>query len=104
MGEAFATREIPERMARILAEGTGATRSCVWLAVGGELRPDAMWPADAPTPAAVRVPSGEDIGVPGAGRSFPVRHQGELLGVLTVDMPANEPLGVEQERLCIDLA
>jgi signal transduction histidine kinase len=38
------------------------------------------------------------------GRSFPVRHQGELLGAFTVEMPVSEPLSATSERLTEDLA
>ena len=37
-------------------------------------------------------------------RSFPVRDRGELLGALTVAMPAAEPLSKDGEQLVIDLA
>ena len=38
MGDMVATNELPQRMARVLAEGTGANRATVWLRVGDELR------------------------------------------------------------------
>ncbi len=38
------------------------------------------------------------------GRPFPVRHQGELLGAFTVEMPPSEPLSAPSERLAADLA
>ena len=39
--------ELPERMARVLAEGTGARWAQVWLAVGDRLVPAATWPPSA---------------------------------------------------------
>ncbi|TMK96815.1 MAG: GAF domain-containing sensor histidine kinase [Actinobacteria bacterium] len=48
--------------------------------------------------------NGELPTLPGADRAFPVRHQGELLGALTVAMPANEPLSPAGEKLIGDLA
>ena len=48
MAGTYALDDVLERMASILAHGTGATRVDVWLRVGGELRPVAAWPADAP--------------------------------------------------------
>ena len=45
IGDAYDVEDLLPRMARILAEGTGAQRSDVWLVVGGRLRPDASWPA-----------------------------------------------------------
>ena len=105
MGGAYDAEDILPRMARILAEGTGATKSEVWLRVGSELRAAASWPQDGAT-AMEPVPlgNGELPTLPGADRAFPVRHQGELLGALTVAMPANEPLSPAGEKLIGDLA
>ena len=47
MAGTYALDDVLQRMASILADGTGATRVDVWLRVGGELRPVAAWPADA---------------------------------------------------------
>ena len=106
MGESYATDDLPPRMARILAEGTGAAAASVWLHVGNELQPSATWPADTPpSPAAPAPVTDEDPPtIPGVSRAFAVRHHGELLGALSVLMPPDDPLGPEQERLCEDLA
>jgi len=42
--------------------------------------------------------------LPDAGRAVPVRHQGELLGALTVRKAPNEPLTPTEEKLQDDLA
>ncbi len=93
----FATVDLLPRMARILAEGTGAARADVWLRVGGELRPASTFPADA-TPlapvAAAEPPS--DV--------WPVRHQGELLGGLSIAKRAGESLTPTEEKLVADLS
>jgi len=104
MGETYSTDEVPQRMARILAEGTGATAATVWLHVGGRLRPAATWPADVPQPDPVPVPSGDAEPSVGDARTFAVRHAGELLGALSVSMPPDEPMSAVQERLGTDLA
>ncbi len=44
MGSAYATEDLLPRMARILAEATGAARTDVWLRAGDALRADACWP------------------------------------------------------------
>src|SRR5207237_6357436 len=46
MASSYASEDLLPRMARILAEGTGARTAVVWLKVGGELRPEAAWPLD----------------------------------------------------------
>jgi hypothetical protein len=44
VGEAYAADDVLARMAQVLAAGTGADTAAVWLRVGGELRPAAIWP------------------------------------------------------------
>jgi hypothetical protein len=80
MAETMSIEDILPRMARILAEGTGAARSDVWIRVGGELRPGASWPDDATPPAAVPV-SGDDLPeLAGLSRAVAVRHRGSCSG------------------------
>ncbi|MBO0818887.1 MAG: hypothetical protein J2P30_27435 [Actinobacteria bacterium] len=56
MSGTFATEELLPRMARILAEGTGAARADVWLKDGQSFRDDAAWPPG--SPAAPAGPAG----------------------------------------------
>jgi signal transduction histidine kinase len=94
------------RLVRVLAEGIGAERATVWLAVGPELRPASSWP-DAATASPVLRRSGPDQDLPAfpdPERAFPVRHGGELLGAISVVTPATEPLGPDRERLVSDVA
>ena len=53
MGEAYAADDVLPRMAQVLAAGTGAELAVVWLRVGDELQPSAVFPADS-TPPDVR--------------------------------------------------
>ncbi len=94
---AYAADDLLPRMARILAEGTGAFRADVWLLVGGRLRPEATWPSEAErrTPvSADRLP--EDL--------VPVRHTGELLGALSVEKKPGDVLTPTEQKLVADLA
>ena len=101
VGEAFAADDVLPRMAQILGEGTGADAATVWLHVGGELRPAASWPLDRGLrPAALHGDTVPDLGEP----DFDVRHRGELLGALSVSLPANDPMDPTKERLVRDLA
>src|SRR4029450_1679187 len=82
---------------------TGADVAQVWLQVRGEIRPVASSPSDAPMGTALE--AGPDELPPLEGpRAFPVRARGELLGALTVSMPAAEPLSKDGEQLVVDLA
>ena len=91
LSETYAADDVLPRMARVLAEGVGADRARVWLSVGEELRPVTTWPSDADLDRA------DD-------HRTDVRHQGELLGALSVAMPANDPMDPAKEKLVADLA
>jgi signal transduction histidine kinase len=86
----YATDDVLPRTARVLGEGVGAERAEVRLAVGGEMRPVATWPPDAPRATDSYVAE--------------VRHQGELLGSLAVSLSAGDPIDATREQLVQDLA
>jgi signal transduction histidine kinase len=102
---AYSTEDVLPRMARVLAEGTGATRAEVWLRVGAELRAAASWPEPSgKEPLRLRIVGDDLPEFPGSGQAFPVRHQGELLGALTLTKPPSEPLTPTETKLLSDLA
>ncbi len=103
VGETYATDDVLPRMAQILAEGVGADLARVWLRVGGTLRPDATWPPEAPTTNTITLEGSELPAMPGED-AVPVRHQGEILGALSVRMSASDPMTPAKERLVRDLA
>ena len=102
MADTYATDDVLPRMAQILAGATGASSATVWLLVGGELRPAAS-NGDAPVRSAFAIRADRLPELPDdfAGE---VRHQGELLGALSVSMPVNDPLDPGREKLVRDLA
>jgi len=104
VGETFAGEHILPRMARLLAEGTGATDATVWLRIGAEMRPATTWPV--PTePHAPIVAEGDALPeFPDVDATVAVRHGGELLGALTVTKPPNDPIRPEEDKLLADLA
>jgi signal transduction histidine kinase len=104
----YSTEDILPRMAQILAEGTGAGSSTIWLRVGNELRPEATWPGDARSgntrTGGLRL-SGDALPFfPEGEHAVEVRHQGELLGALSVSMPASDPMNPSKATLVQDLA
>ena len=122
--DAYPAAELPARMARVLAEGTGAAAAQVWLTVRGGLELAATWPAD-PAGAArpgwgappalgdvvlgARVPGADEsadppVVVEGSRRSLAVRERGELLGGLSVVLRDGQPLTPVEERLFAGLA
>ncbi len=104
VAESYATEDVMPRMARVLAEGTGAQRADVWLRAGTMWREAAVWPADALPAHAVQVADGMLPAVDGVNRLVEVRHQGELLGALSVTKRNGEPLTPVEEKLLSDLA
>jgi signal transduction histidine kinase len=103
VGGSYASEDVLPRMASILAGAVGASRAVVWLHVGRELRPVGIAPSDAGAPEPVAL-LGDGIPQLPADASVEVRDQGELLGALAVDMPANDPMNPSRERLIRDLA
>jgi signal transduction histidine kinase len=101
VGTSYSTEDVLPRMARILAEGTGAEVARIWLRVGAELRPAAVWPDDTAPAAATITEAGPTV--PGE-TLVEVRDQGEVLGALSVRMPASDPMNPAKEKLVRDLA
>src|SRR5262245_48442010 len=98
VGGAYATEDIVPRMAQILGEGAGSDSARVWLRVGKELRPGASWPSDGSPPRSVPI-EGDAMPRIDGEYSVPVRDRGELLGALSVTMPANDPMTPAKARL-----
>jgi signal transduction histidine kinase len=103
MAETYASDDVLARMAQILAAGTGATSARVWLMVDGALRVGAAWPVDDAEVAPVQV-SGDTLPAFEAEHAVEVRHQGELLGAVSVEMPPSEPMDPGKDKLVRDLA
>jgi signal transduction histidine kinase len=103
VGDSYSAEDVLPRMAQVLSQATGAEIARVWLQVGGKLRPEAAWPADAPPAAAVGITRGALSGLD-PEHATEVRHQGEVLGALSVMMPASDPMNPSKGKLVRDLA
>jgi signal transduction histidine kinase len=91
LAETYGADDVLARLARVLGEGVGAERARVWLGDDGTRRVVAAWPVAAPE-------IGDDDLVE------PVRHQGEVLGALSVTMPPNDPIDAPRAELVGGLA
>jgi signal transduction histidine kinase len=102
MAGTYSVEDVLPRTARMLADGTGAVRSDVWLLVGSELRAEGSWPGI----EVHHIPLAADgsIDVPGAAAVVPVRYQGELLGALSVQKAPGDPITPTEEKLLADVA
>ncbi len=104
MAGAYAAEDLLPRMARILAEGTGAARADVWLKSGDTFGDGAAWPSDAPLPPPAQATAAGVPAYPAADRILPVRYEGEVLGALSVSKRPGESLTPTEDRLLTDLA
>jgi len=103
MAGAYESEDLLPRMARILAEGTGARTAVVWLRVGEGLKPEAAWPMDDLPPGSLPMRDAElpDLA---ATLALPVEHRGERLGALSLTKAPGERLTPAEEHLARDLA
>jgi signal transduction histidine kinase len=92
LAETYSSEDVLARMAQIVAAGVGADLAVVWLKVADAFRASATWPPDAALP--VTIPDD----------AVEVRHQGEVLGAISVAMPANDPITPTRQALIGDLA
>ena len=101
----YSSEDVLPRMARVLGEGTGASRADVWIRLGDGIAPTASWPStNGPAPARIAITGQLLPSVQGISRIVPVRHQGELLGALSIDKRPGEALTPIEEKLVTDLA
>ncbi|HEY3262397.1 MAG TPA: ATP-binding protein [Pseudonocardiaceae bacterium] len=111
----YRTDEIPDRMARLLAEATAGEYAQVWLSIDGRLVLAATWPPDAGS--GLSRDTGDSPGSPGSdgqappeqgvhgGRwALPVSHADEVLGMLVVQERDRQPLTPVEEQLLAGLA
>jgi signal transduction histidine kinase len=103
MAATYSVEEVLPHTARILAEATGAVRADVWLRGRGELQAAGSWPGP---PENDVIPAGglDAPEIPGATGVVVVRHQGEVLGALSVEKSPGDPLAPAEEKLLADVA
>ena len=104
VAETYADEDVLERMATVVGEGIGAASAEVWLRVDDTLRVAASWPeTENGDRRTIRI-GHDDVSIPGADAVFPIEHRGQMLGVLSVSAPANDPVDPAKTRLVSDLA
>ena len=104
VSETYASEDVLPRIARVVADGSGAERSEVWLRLDEGWRLGAVWPAsEEPEPALVAA-AGNGAGPADGPGTIEVRNRGELLGAITVRKAKAEPLTPVETDLLNDLA
>lgn len=104
VSSAYATNELPARMAMLLAQGTGAAWAQVWLTASDHLTLAATWPPDANADRMPPSPRAEDTVTDEGLRALPVCQSGQLLGVLQLQERPGLALTLVEERLFAGLA
>ena len=84
-----------DRLAHLLADGTGADRAVIWLGDEGSMTQGASWPEAVPGEGRDRSPG--DL-------TFPVLHNEEVVGALEIVKPRGTALSTTERHLIDDLA
>jgi signal transduction histidine kinase len=103
LSKTYSHEDILDRMARILAQGTGAERAEVWVRAGQRL---VLASSSPPTTEPLRPLVMQNGALPKMQRDtiVPVSHAGELLGALAVDKKRGETMNTVEQKMVTDLA
>jgi signal transduction histidine kinase len=104
LAETYAIDDVLPRMAAIVAEATRAVEVRVWVRVGVKLREAAAWPRELAGAAPVPAPTDALPDLPGVSHATEIRDRGELLGAVSLVLPANDPIDTGRARLVRNLA
>lgn len=102
----YGTDEVLSTMAQVLAAGTGAARTEVWVVVGDALRRAGAWPepeGEEDPPSGRAVTDWPDRAV-GVDLCVPVKIDDDLLGLLALAARPGRPFTAAEESLVVDLA
>jgi signal transduction histidine kinase len=101
----YSSEAVLPQMASVLGEATGASRADVWIRLNDEIIPAASWPrANGHGSIPLKITGQQLPPVAGVSQIVPVRHQGELLGALSINKRPGEALNAVEEKLLSDLA
>ncbi|MDQ3708027.1 MAG: sensor histidine kinase, partial [Actinomycetota bacterium] len=90
--------------AQLLADGTGAAQTVIWVVQDGTLHPRGIAGAMFAQPTAVAVVGSDLPSLPGADLAQAVRHDGQLVGALSLTKRAGEGVSTADRRLVEELA
>jgi signal transduction histidine kinase len=104
LADAYSTDDVLPRMVELVRQSSGAASVRVGVLIGDQIVPSAASPNGPRNGAPLLAPSDEPPPLEQSVQSFPVRHQGELLGAIEVELPANDPMTPAKRKLVQDLA
>lgn len=103
MGTAPSQETILPEMARLVAEGTSARRTELWLLVGQDIRRVACWPLEPDRPV-LPLDDGKLPALSGASHTVEIRNREQLLGAISLTLRPGQTLNPTELRLVSDLA
>ncbi|HEY2803297.1 MAG TPA: sensor histidine kinase [Actinomycetota bacterium] len=104
LAEAYSTDDVLPRMVELVRQSSGASSVRVGVLIGGEIVPSASSPNGHHPEGPLLPPTDGAAPLEQPLQSFPVRHQGELLGAIELQLPANDPMTPAKRKLVQDLA
>jgi signal transduction histidine kinase len=104
LADAYSTDDVLPRMAELVRGSSGASSVRIAVLIGGELMPSAWSPDGRTSGATFPIPPDEPPPLEDRVQAFPVRHQGDLLGAIELELPANDPMTPAKRQLVQDLA
>jgi len=104
IGESADPDEVLTEAARLLAEGTGAGQAVVWVVREGYLVPCGMSDELAIQPESVPLRGADVTDLPGSDLVREVRHEGQLVGALSLRKRPGEGVSSADRRLVEELA
>jgi signal transduction histidine kinase len=97
----YADEDVLPRLAQTIAESTGADQAVIWAKDGAENTTLASWPE--PNGSSIHAPEAAG-GARRSDRIVPVKHQGEVLGALSIRKTRGDAVTPLDEKLLADLA
>jgi signal transduction histidine kinase len=104
LADAYSTDDVLPRMAELVRASSGASSVRIAVLIGHELVPSAWSPGGGRRAEPFPVPPDEPPPLEERVQAFPVRHQGDLLGAIELELPANDLMTPSKRQLVQDLA
>ncbi|MGA7759603.1 MAG: ATP-binding protein [Ilumatobacteraceae bacterium] len=93
--------ELIDQAPKLIVDGTGAATAALWVRSAGGFRTASTWPPDTTERS---LADGAEFVDPEADRSWPVLHDGELLGGISLTKEEGEAVTAAESALLDDLA
>ena len=93
-----------DRLAEVVADGTGATAAEVWARHGEELSCDGRWPRGTSPAGAATIAARVPLAIASPAHACPVERDGQLLGALAIRLAPTARWRAQDDQLLEELA